>query len=82
MRDLIINMLVKQAGLPRIPKDQKDFFNMIAGNTQFNSDLRKLESMGVLKRNDDGTLNVIDQNKVNNIVQNFIMGLIGGKNGR
>lgn len=82
MRDLIINMLVKQAGLPRIPKDQKDFFNMIVGNAQFNSDLRKLESMGVLKRNDDGTLNVIDQDKAKNIVQNFIMGLIGGKNGR
>lgn len=72
MRDLLLNMLAKQAGLPHLPKDQKEFFSMVANSPQFNSDLKKAENMGILKRNNDGTLNIIDKDKVDSIVQNFV----------
>ena len=82
MKDLIIKMLMQRAGLPRMPKDQKDFFNMVANNPQFKRDLDRAESMGILKRNDDGTLNVINQDKVNAVLQDFLMSsMFGGSNG-
>lgn len=76
MREFFINMLAKQAGFPRLPKDQKEFFNMAAGDAKFKEELHRLEGMGVLKRSEDGTLNIIDQDKVNSIVQNFIMKML------
>lgn len=82
MKDLIIKMLMQRVGLPRMPKDQKDFFNMVASNPQFKRDLDRAESMGILKRNDDGTLNVINQDKVNAVLQDFLMSsMFGGSNG-
>lgn len=76
MRDQLIQMLAKQCGLPRIPKNQKEFFEMVAGDAQFQKDMHKLEEMGVLKKGEDGNLNIIDQDQVKGIVQKFIFGLL------
>lgn len=79
MREFLINMLVKQAGFDHVPKDQKEFFQMVSDNPQFQKDLSEVERLGIVKRGEDGTLNVINKDKVDGIVSNFIMKMLGGK---
>lgn len=76
MRDFFINMLAKKAGLPKVPESVDEFFQMASLNPQFKEDLRKVEQMGIVKRGDDGRLNIIDQDKVDQIVQNFVMNFL------
>lgn len=75
MRDLLISWIAKQVGFNTIPKTQKEFFDMVASDSKFSEDLQKAESLGILKKGEDGTLNVVNQDKVNEIVQNFLLGL-------
>lgn len=78
MREVLINALLKQAGLPKMPQSQQEFFAMVANNSKFKEDLKQVENMGIIKKGEDGNFNVIDQDKVNNIVRNFLFKIIGG----
>ncbi len=75
MRDALINMLAKMAGFTKIPKNQQEFISMVADNPNFKAELQKVENMGIIKRDENGTLNIIDQDRVNGIVSNFLMNL-------
>lgn len=73
MREFFIQMLAKQAGLPKVPETQQEFFQLLANNSTLKDDFKKIEDMGLIKRGPDGNLNIIDQTRVDNLVQDFIM---------
>ncbi len=75
MRDVLINMLAKMAGFSRVPKSQQEFMSMVANNPNFKAELQKVENLDIIKRDENGTLNIIDQDRVNGIVSNFLMNL-------
>lgn len=78
MREALINALLKQAGFAKMPQSQQEFFNMVADNSKFKEDLKKVEDMGIIKRGEDGNFNIIDQDRVKNIVQSYLFKMIGG----
>lgn len=72
MREALINMLAKMAGFSQIPKNQSEFMKVVENNPQFKAELQKVESLGIIKRDENGVLNIIDQDRCNNIIQNFL----------
>lgn len=72
MREMLMNMLAKQCGLPGIPRTPQEFVNFFMNDPQFSSDRKKAEEMGILKRGDDGSLTIIDQDKMQDAVMFFV----------
>jgi hypothetical protein len=73
MRDFFIKMLAQKVGLPKVPETQQEFFTLLSNNPTLKEDFKKIEEAGLIKRGDDGNLNVIDQARVDSLVQEFIM---------
>lgn len=72
IQESLIKFLAQQCGIQNIPKTQKEFLNTFLENSQFSGDLKKAEQEGILKRADDGTLSVIDADKLKSLAMNFI----------
>ncbi|MBR1734190.1 MAG: hypothetical protein IJ730_01875 [Alphaproteobacteria bacterium] len=79
MQNPLFQALVKMAGLPKIPQTPQELYNMVANNPQFQKDFKAAEQAGILKRDSQGNLNVLDQNKLNSVVQGFLMNMFKGK---
>lgn len=71
--------LVKMAGLPKVPNNPNELFEMVANNPKFKQDIQQAEQMGILKRDSQGNLNVLDQDKLKNAVQSFFANMFIGK---
>ncbi len=78
MREALINALLKQVGFAKMPQSQQEFFDMAANNSKFREDLKKVEDMGIIKRDENGNFSIIDQDKVESIVQGYLFKMIGG----
>lgn len=78
MNNPLFNALVKMAGLPKVPTSPQELFSMISGNPQFQKDLQLAEEQGILKRDSQGNLKVLDQDKLNSAVQNFFANMLSG----
>lgn len=70
--NFIVEAIARKLGIPKIPETPKDFFDLFSSNQSFKNDLEKLEKIGIIKKGDDGTPNIIDQSRVNDIVKNYI----------
>lgn len=79
MQNPLFQALVRMAGLPKIPQTPKELYNMVANNPQFKKDFQAAEQAGILKRDSQGNLNVLDQDKLNTAVQNFLVNMLKGK---
>ncbi len=79
MQNPLFQALVKMAGLPKVPNNPKELFEMVANNSQFRKDFQAAEQAGILKRDSQGNLNVLDQDKLNSAVQNFFVNMFKGK---
>lgn len=76
MRDAFIQLLCKQVGFSHVPQSQQEFFQMVSDDKQFGKDMQKAEQMGILKRDANGTCNIIDMDKTKDIIQKFFMGML------
>ena len=71
MQNPLFQALVKMAGLPKVPDNPQELYNMVADNPQFKKDFQAAEQAGILKRDSQGNLNVLNHNKINSAVQAF-----------
>lgn len=76
MRDFLIKMLAQKVGLTNIPKTQQEFFNMVANNSTFQNDLKKAEDLGYIRKDDSSGSYVINMDKVDGFVKNYISSLL------
>lgn len=79
MQNPLFQALVKMAGLPKIPNSPQELYNMVADNPQFKKDFQAAEQAGILKRDSQGNLNVLNQEKLNSAVSIFLANMFKGK---
>jgi hypothetical protein len=79
MQNPVFQALVQMAGLPKIPQSPQELYNMVINNPQFRRDFQAAEQAGILKRDSQGNLTVLDQDKLNTAVQNFLVNMFKGK---
>ena len=79
MQNPLFQALVKMAGLPKVPQTPQELFTMVAGNSQFKKDFQAAEQAGILRRDSQGNLTVLDQDKLNAAVQNFFVNMFRTK---
>lgn len=73
MRDALINMLAQKAGFKKIPQTQEEFLAQAMSNASFGQDVQRAETLGLIKRDERGNLNIIDQDRVKLLIQNFVL---------
>lgn len=69
MRNFLIQMLAQKAGFSNLPATPTEFWKMVETNSCFKEDLQKMENLGILKRGENGSLNVINQDKLNGMAK-------------